>query len=469
MFFFGLALMLMLVLSLLGRRLGGFRMGFYLIGSLLGFGVAWLLPGLGGPVAGLISDHPMIRHFLSPVIVFFFPLGITIAISEPIYFKSIYLHYKYTYAEEDFFVWEDFNMALGTTVGLLLGVVLTLMLALGVHVIGYATIQMQTSGEAPQPSAADSAKTTAPENTDTSEADPFLLRTINQFYNDLHTIGLSTVVGWLDPTSKKHRQLADLFGIIYHNPSPAFYTRLSAYPDLIAIYYHEEFTKLRENAEFRRMLEEKAGILKITHHDSLAKVWRDDRLRSLAERIKLDDLLDYLQTGQSKKFAAPELRKKKLPEVFGRWRMDADQTFGVFRTQNRNISPADLRRLYAILKSLEQDLHVAFASDADAKNPAFSFYLEGNGFPAQAMFRARRAGAGAGTLIMQAPALPPPGKRELLATGKCSQVGSRFSTKVKIKGQNNEVEFIFQMYNQTLVAYIPQFNNDPYCFMRVKP
>ena len=85
--------------------------------------------------------------------------------------------------------------------------------------------------------------------------------------------------------------------------------------------------------------------------------------------------------------------------------------------------------------------------------------------------RARRGavGAGAGTLIMQAPNLPPTDQKRLLAAGKCSKSGNEHTTKVKISGQDRELEIRFLIYNKTLMAYIPEFNNDPYCFVRMTP
>ena len=106
------------------------------------------------------------------------------------------------------------------------------------------------------------------------------------------------------------------------------------------------------------MLNEKASILEITRYQALNKIWRNDRLRTLSERIWLDDLLAYLNTGKSKKFDPAKLQQKKLPILFGCWRMDAEQTFSVLRGRYRNISPVDQRRLFGILKNMEQNLGI---------------------------------------------------------------------------------------------------------------
>jgi hypothetical protein len=316
MFIWLLALVLVGGFAALGFQTGAIRSLVSLLGVLLGLALASLVGGVLSPlVAKLTETNPLWLYglpatlgFLLVWLVFF---GAGFAAHKP-----VELHFKYRSDDVTRDQFEKMNKALGLFVGMLAGVILFFAAGKPMYSTGYLTAQ--TASE-------------------TGELAP--VKWVNQFRSDMTSSGWDRTFAALDATPAVRYQIADLLGFIHENP--AVRARLLTYPPFLSLAEKPELTELLGDAEYLKLLDDKAGITALHNHPKTQAVLTSSDVRDALAKVDLKDLKSYLETGKSPLFDDEK--------ILGRWRADVTPSIIDARRKRTNLPPAELRNLRAVL------------------------------------------------------------------------------------------------------------------------
>jgi len=299
-----------------GFQTGSIRASVSLLGVVLGL---LLAPLVGGLLTPLFASAGVIWQQILPTVVGFvlvwavgFGLGF-------VAHKPVELHFKYREDDSTRLGFERMNKALGVFVGMLAGVLVFLAVGKSVYAKGHLTTQLAAEA---------------------GEASP--VSYINQLRNDMAQSGWDKIFASLDRTPAQDYAIDDILGLIHANP--LIQGRVQNYPPFLALGERSEFTDLGADADFQKLLQDRAGFTAIYTHPKSQAILGNAELRQLLLATDLKDLKTYLETGKSPKFDDEKL--------LGRWRADVGSTVTDARRKRTNLQPADLKALRFMLNTV---------------------------------------------------------------------------------------------------------------------
>ncbi len=307
-----LAVVLLVLFGVIGYAKGAIRMMFPLAGLVLGVFLAVPFGPLVKPIVPLVGlKNPLWSWLLPPVIVFFLIALVFIIIGFVVH-RQINLYYKYRTDDYQRLSWERLNKRLGVCIGLVAGASYTLIIGLVVYILGYLTVQVSAG-----------------------DNDAAIVRYLNSARADLRTSGLENTVAKFDPTPQNYYLASDILGLLYHNP--LLHNRLAAYPPFLTLGERPEFQDLATDTEFQNLLATQATVGQVVNHPKIQIILDNQEIIQQLGQIDLKDLLQYLKSGESPRYA--EMK------VLGRWQLEPYSTLLQMKKRKSRISTADMRLL----------------------------------------------------------------------------------------------------------------------------
>lgn len=302
--------------AVMGFQTGALRSLGSLLGVILGALLAPILGSLMAPMfnaAGIIWQQ-ILPPLIAFVVVWLIGFGLGFAAHKP-----VELHFKY---KEDDATRESFlrmNKALGVFVGLLAGVITFLNVGRPIYSKGNLTTQLAN---------------------ESGEANP--VGFLNLLRNDLTQTGWDRVFASLDRTPAQDYAVGDILGLIHANPLLA--GRVMSYPPFLSLADRAEFTELGGDADFQKLLQDRAGFTALYTHPKTQSILKNDELRQLLLKTDLKDFRTYLETGKSPKFDEEK--------ILGNWRTDVNSIITDARRKRTNLLPAELKALRFVLNTM---------------------------------------------------------------------------------------------------------------------
>ncbi len=314
-----LALFLVAAGAGMGLRQGAIRVVISFVGIILSALLAWPLSGLLRPLVSHIGIHnPVVVWLLPPFRVFFILMAVFKSVGLLLHVKAT-VHYKYRADDLDRVLWERLNKRVGACLGTLNGLLYFVLVLTVIYEFSYWTVQV------------------AP-----SEQERLSIRILNRLGLDLQDTGLVRVARAIDPLPEIYFKTADLAGTIYQNPQ--LLARLSAYPAFLSLSERDDFKQLGQDTGFQSEWKSRAPIGKLLDDSPSAKViWRDwvqsGAIWNLVE-TNLDDLTEYLQTGQSATFQSEA--------ILGRWDYNVMESLTALAQSMPNMPSNDMAAMRAL-------------------------------------------------------------------------------------------------------------------------
>ena len=307
-----MALLLFALFGAVGYAKGAVRMIFPLMGLMLGVFLAVPLSPLVKSLVPLVGlKNPIWSILLPPVIVFFFIGMIFIIVGFIVHWK-VSLYYKYQTDDYHRLSWERLNKRLGVSMGLVAGAAYAILVGLVIYILGYLTTQVSAG-----------------------ENETGLVKYLNQARTDLRSSGLEKTVAAFDPTPDKYYLASDIMGLIYHNR--LLESRLSAYPAFLSLAERQEFQDIANDTEYQNMLATQAPVSQVINHPKTQAILSNQEIIQQLQQTDLKDLLEYLKTGESPKFADMK--------ILGRWQLDPYATLLQEKKKRSRLTTVEMKLL----------------------------------------------------------------------------------------------------------------------------
>ena len=312
-------LVLMLLFAALGYLKGAIRMIFPLVGLFVGVWLALPLAPLVRPLVPMVGlANPIWSILLPPVIVFFLVGLLLVAVGFAVHWK-LNLYFKYRTDEYQYQRWLRLNQRAGVSMGLVAGVVYSLLIGVVVYSLGYLTVQVSAG-----------------------DSDPAAVRYLNQARNDLNSSGLESAVASLAPVPEVYYSAADVMGLLYHNP--LLHTRLATYPPFLALAERPELQDIAKDSAYQNMLATQASVSQILQDPKTQGLITNEGLLAELKQIDLKDLYHYLQTGESELFGDRP--------ILGRWEVDPFASMLQEKRRRVTLTVGDMLKLREQMKLL---------------------------------------------------------------------------------------------------------------------
>ncbi|MCD6339734.1 MAG: CvpA family protein [Verrucomicrobia bacterium] len=310
-----IVILIFAILALGSYYKGAIRSGVSLIGLFL---AVWLSLPLGVHLRPLVPKlgltHPAWPYVLPPLTVFFLFVLIFGAAGFLIHYK-IHTHYKLAADDYTRIKWERLNRKLGLSVGVLGGLVYSLLVGLIIYMLGYPAVQF------------------------TTDSSPAIQRALSSARKQLAETGMDRAVAALDPLPPRFYRTVDVLGLIYHNPS--VHERLANYPPFLDFAERSEFQDIANDAQIMNALQTQAPILSILNNPKILGLIQNQEIMGKLAQVDLDDLYDYLKTGKSKKYDEEQ--------ILGRWKLDVPATYIAIRRKQPDMTVRDMRTVKTML------------------------------------------------------------------------------------------------------------------------
>jgi hypothetical protein len=206
------------------------------------------------------------------------------------------------------------NQRLGASVGLLAGLIYTVLVTLIVYVLGYPCVQV------------------------TGDDSPATLKYLKQAREQLRDTGLDKSLAAFDPMPENYYLTCDVIGLLYHNH--VLQDRLMNYPAFLALSERSEFQEIATDVDLQGLLQTKGPFVNVINHAKVQAVVANDEIVQELKKIDLKDLQKYLKTGVSDKYSEEK--------VLGRWKLDTSATLTTMKKRNPDMPAPQM----AMLKKL---------------------------------------------------------------------------------------------------------------------
>ena len=147
--------------------------------------------------------------------------------------------------------------------------------------------------------------------------------------------GLEKTVAAFDPTPENYYLASDILGLVYHNP--LLHSRLSTYPPFLSLAERQQFQDIATDTEFQNMLATQAAVGQIINHPKTQAILNEQEIIQQLQQTDLRDLLEYLKTGESPKFA--DIR------ILGRWQLEPYATLLQEKKRRSRLTTAEMKLL----------------------------------------------------------------------------------------------------------------------------
>lgn len=313
-----LALVLLASLAGVGYRQGAIRVACSLVGILIAALLAGPLARLVQPLLKAVGiANPVLLWILGPFLVFVVILT-AFKIGGMALHKKVDVHFKYKAGDLRLSLFNRMNARLGLCLGLVNGLVYLILISFVIHTFSYWTVQMASSDD-----------------------DPRALRILNRLGRDLESTGMSRVASAVDPLPDTFYDVADLAGIVYHNPLSE--ARLSRYPGFISLGLRPEFQDLGQDTTFTDLRVKQRPIKEVLDHPKAQVIVKNPELLRLIWSTLLPDLKDldkFLREGKSDKYLEP---------ILGRWLFEVSGTISAYRRSRPTVPGSEIQKFRRLL------------------------------------------------------------------------------------------------------------------------
>jgi hypothetical protein len=290
-----------------------------------------------GPLAPVVRSalgavgikNPILMWSLAAPLAF---LGIMMAfnsVAVGIYIK-VSGFYKFRAPDDVRMRWERIDAGLGLTAGLLAAVLYLMAASSYLFHVGYFTAQVESSDD-----------------------NPIWLKLINKVHSDLAASSFDRVATGVGKASPEFFQMAEVTGLLYHNPD--LQTRLTEYPLFMSLAENADLQGMFTNSTYAVLLPAKTNVSLILKDPTTQQIFAHGEIQRVAKEVELSDLLNFLQTGMSEKYA-------KEPLV-GKWQIDLRETMLAFRRANPKVSAVDANRLAGLMRFAISDYTLTVTPD----------------------------------------------------------------------------------------------------------
>lgn len=328
-----LAIVLMVSAALAGWRQGAIRAGISFVGILF----AWLLAGLIGKLIHPVLTHlgasnPIIAWAIAPIVGFILISAAFKIAAQPIHHRIEHF-YRYKAGDLRLALWQRMNTRLGICLGLLNGALYFILVSFLIFNLSYWTTQVCTGSK-----------------------QSFLVRWTNSLGADLQSNGLDKMACGVASMPPMFYKLADLSGMLCQNPQVG--KRFADYPGLISLWQREDMQPLVQDSTVTSAASSGTPIGQVLDDPNVRAFLKNKELVQLASGIlktNMSDLMEYLKTGQSKKYGDIK--------ILGRWNFNPAVTFAWMRQEQPKMSVNEARAIRGWLFTAYKGTHVLVAGD----------------------------------------------------------------------------------------------------------
>jgi len=328
-----LALVLLGSLGVVGFNMGVIRVGFSLLGLIVGALLAFPLGHLLNPIITIFGmKNPFFIWVTGPFIMFVIVLAI-FKIAGIFVHKKVDVYYKYKAGDLRMGLWNRLNTRLGLCVGLANAVVYVILISLVIYVFSYATSQMVIGDNG-----------------------SFTVRALNVMGKNVDSTGMAKVAAAIDPMPESYFQASDIIGLIYHND--LLEARLARYPAFLSLAERPQFQAIANDKQYTEMRQRQPAFSEIVDHpEAKAILDNPDLLKDVwaAMLPNLKDLENYLRTGQSATFDDEK--------ILGRWDIDLNGVMNVVRKMKPTITAAEVARVKRVVVAAFSKMTLVAAPD----------------------------------------------------------------------------------------------------------
>lgn len=318
------------VLGLTSYYKGAIRSLVALVGVILASFLALPLAPLLKPLVPKVGlTHPFWAVLLPPVVVFLLIALLFVGLSFLVHHK-VMLHFKYATDDYTRLRFERLNQRLGLVVGLVGGVIYSLLVGLVIYILGYPAVQV------------------------TGDDSPALQRFLSAARKDITATGLDRTLAALDPMPENYYLACDVTGLVYQNYA-ALQQRLANYPAFLAWGERPEFKEIATDTALLNLLQTRGPVLEVIKHPKIVALLNNPEVMGELEALSLKDLYQYLKTGKSAKYDEEK--------ILGWWQLDPHATFTLARRKNPNMPPKQMSELKQLLMVWIPQLTVMAAPD----------------------------------------------------------------------------------------------------------
>ncbi len=308
-----IALLCLGLVGTTGYYTGPVRAGFSFFGLVIGGLLAGPLSPLTKHLLPLVGlNHPAWGIFLPQAIAFLVVLLI-FKIAGHVLHEKVSVYFKYKVDEKKLISWRRLYARLGFCVGLLNGTVYFILLMIPVYAGGYFTTE----------AAGDNA--------------PAGAEMLTRMRAELGSLKMDHVLAAYDPTPHQVYQAADILALVLHNP--LLESRLAHYPTFLQLGERKEFQDLATDVTLQQLIAE-GKILDVIKYPKVQAMLTNAAITSEISGLignDLDDLQQFLNTGQSAKFDSET--------ILGIWTINRAESLAQERRRHPGLTPVQLRQV----------------------------------------------------------------------------------------------------------------------------
>ena len=286
------AVILFGIVGALGRQVGALRMSISFVGVTIALFAAGPLSPIFRKALELTTKNPITIWSLAAPLAFLAIVLVFNSIAVAAYLK-IGGYYKHRAKDDVRMRWERMDGQLGLCVGLVAAVVYLIAGSAYVYHVGYVTRQLESPGE-----------------------NPFWLGLVNKMRDDLTSTKFDRVAAGVATVSPSFTQTADVVGLLYNNKE--LQSRLTEYPLFMSLAENAELQTAFTNETFAVLLPARTNVSLILKDPQAETIMNHAEIRRVVQEVDLPDLLNFLRTGVSEKYA-------KEPMI-GKWQIDIAST-----------------------------------------------------------------------------------------------------------------------------------------------
>ncbi len=313
MIIWAIALLLAASLAFAGFCFGVIRAATTFIGLFVSILVARIFAHSVTPMFAHVGvKDPVLAWMLSPVLVFLLAMTVMKVIGFVIQ-RNVNLYFKYKAGDLKLALWTRLNARLGLCLGLANAVVYMALISMVIYVISYPTVQLSSEDNA-----------------------HWMVKLFNEAGHELQSTGMARVAAAIDPMPANYYKAADLAGLLYHND--LLEARLSRYPAFLSMAERPEFQDIANDKDFAELRQKQPPISEILNHPKLQPIINNpDELREIWAILtgNFDDILGFLKTGQSQKYADQKL--------VGHWDFNLNATLTSFQEAKPAATTQEMR------------------------------------------------------------------------------------------------------------------------------
>lgn len=268
------ALVLIGLLSFLGKFIGLVRMGCITIGVYLGIVLGLTLNKSVQPYMEKINAASVLGiHALPPLLILLVTMIVMVIVGQVLHIQVL-MFFKKKRGEAARAAWDDMQKKVGIPLGGMAGVGLTLVFIVYVYTLGYWSSKVDNGGSNHQ-----------------------VLQVLTKLHGDLKSSGFRKLAAALQPLPDAYYKAADVAGLVFENPQCI--PRLISYPGLFWINEMAETQALRADSNFTSVFERRGDLWPAMMSAPVWQTLQKESYLSVLKGFDYMDLFEYLQTGVS--------------------------------------------------------------------------------------------------------------------------------------------------------------------------